>query len=480
AVGTPSTGSGNLYCQWELSPGSGNALCIVFPTTMIVLPPLAKPRTYMLREPIKVVTLTNLKGNNQGRNQFFQGASHGQNPPPAYQAPAYQALGYQAPVHQPPIPRPQVVTTTEFTNYMKANDAILKNMQTNMTSLTNSNLELKNMFGPMIPTTSSSPPKVVERETEVTKDTMPPTNNRSTKDVQPPVVQVETPIPNFEPVVAPIIKPVVAPVNASKPNQKPDSNFLLEEFDAFLALEDDPTLPKVDNSYYDTEGDILLLEAILNDDPSLPLPTQGKYFPQIQKELKIYEAKNDKSSVNEPFEVELKDLLISNTPWVSPVHCVPKKGGFTVVENEENELIPTRLVTEWRVCIDYRKLNEATRKDHFPLLFMDQMLERLTRNEYYCFLDGFSGYFQIPINLKDQEKTTFMFPYGMFAYHRMPFGLCNAPGTFQRCMMAIFHDMIEKTMEVFMDDFLVLGILLELVSPIWIRCLSGVKTPIFV
>nr|GEZ60937.1 reverse transcriptase domain-containing protein [Tanacetum cinerariifolium] len=82
----------------------------------------------------------------------------------------------------------------------------------------------------------------------------------------------------------------------------------------------------------------------------------------------------------------------STSPWVSPVHCVPKKGGFTVVANEENELIPTRLVTGWRVCIDYRKLNEATRKDHFPLPFMDQMLKRLAGNEYYCFLDGFPAY----------------------------------------------------------------------------------------
>ncbi|GJS93181.1 reverse transcriptase domain-containing protein [Tanacetum coccineum] len=87
---------------------------------------------------------------------------------------------------------------------------------------------------------------------------------------------------------------------------------------------------------------------------------------------------------------------------------------------------------------------------------MDQMLERLAENEYYCFLDGFSGYFQIPIDPLDQEKTTFTCPYGTFAYRRMPFGLCNAPGTFQRCMVA-FHDMIEKTMEVFMDDFSVFG-----------------------
>nr|GFB50240.1 reverse transcriptase domain-containing protein [Tanacetum cinerariifolium] len=139
------------------------------------------------------------------------------------------------------------------------------------------------------------------------------------------------------------------------------------------------------------------------------------------------------------------------------MHCVPKKGGMTVVANENNELIPTRLVTGWRVCIDYRKLNDATRKDHFSLPFMDQMLERLAGNKFYCFLDGFSGYFQIPIDPQDQEKTTFTCPYGTFAYRRMPFSLCNAPGTFQRCMIAIFHDMVKKTMEVFMDDFLVFG-----------------------
>nr|GEV97527.1 reverse transcriptase domain-containing protein [Tanacetum cinerariifolium] len=162
-----------------------------------------------------------------------------------------------------------------------------------------------------------------------------------------------------------------------------------------------------------------------------------------------------KSSIEEPSELELKELPSHLDPWVSPIHCVPKKGGMTVVANENNELIPTRLVTGWRVCIDYRKLNDATRKDHFPLPVMDQMLERLAGNEYYCFLDGFSGYCQIPIDPQDQEKTTFTCPYGTFAYRRMPFGLCNAPGTFQRCVIAIFYDMIEKTMEVFMDDFLV-------------------------
>nr|GEZ50850.1 reverse transcriptase domain-containing protein [Tanacetum cinerariifolium] len=279
-------------------------------------------------------------------------------------------------------------------------------------------------------------------------------------------------------------------VSTTSPTLTPfgNSDFLLEEVGAFLALEDDPTLPKVDQSYLDYEGDILFLEAFLNDDPLLTPQNQGNYLPKVQKELKICEAKSDKSSIDEPREVELKDLPphleyaylegdgklpviiakdlsveektalitvlkshkraiawklsnikgidpefythkilmeedfepavkhqrrvnpkihdvikqevlklldagliypISDSPWVSPVHCVPKKGGFTVVENEENELISTRLVTGWRVCIDYRKLNEATRKDHFPLPFMDQMLERLVGNQYYCFLDGF-------------------------------------------------------------------------------------------
>ncbi|XP_062006666.1 uncharacterized protein LOC133723817 [Rosa rugosa] len=144
---------------------------------------------------------------------------------------------------------------------------------------------------------------------------------------------------------------------------------------------------------------------------------------------------------------------ISDSQWVSPVQVVPKRSGITVVKNEDNELIPTRVQTGWRVCIDYRKLNTTTRKDHFPLPFIDQMLERLAGHAYYCFLDGYSGYNQIAIHPEDQEKTTFTCPFGTFAYRRMPFGLCNAPATFQRCMMSIFSDMVEKIIEVFMDDF---------------------------
>ncbi|GKB09847.1 reverse transcriptase domain-containing protein [Tanacetum coccineum] len=302
-------------------------------------------------------------------------------------------------------------------------------------------------------------------------------------------------------------------VSTSSPTLTPfgDSDFLLEEVDAFLALEDDPTSLEVDDSYYDLEGDILLLEAFLNDDPSLPPPTQGNYLPEIRKELKVCEAKNDKSSIDEPPEVELKDLppnlkyaflegdnklpiiiakdssveeksalikvlkshkraiawKLSDIKGINQEFCTHKilmeedykpavqhqrrvnPKIHDVIKKEVEKLLDAELIY---LISDSPWLNEATRKDHFPPPFMVQMLERLEGNEYYCFLDGFSGYFQILIDPHDQEKTTFTCPYGTFAYRRIPFGLCNAPGTFQRYMMAIFHDMIEKTMEVFMDD----------------------------
>ncbi|KAL1553746.1 hypothetical protein AAHA92_14379 [Salvia divinorum] len=111
---------------------------------------------------------------------------------------------------------------------------------------------------------------------------------------------------------------------------------------------------------------------------------------------------------------------IPDSIWVSPVHMVPKKSGIQVVTNAKNELVPTRLVTGWRMCIDYRKQNAATKKDHFPLSFIDQMLERLAGKQYFSFLDGYSGYFQIYVDLEDQEKTTFTCPFGTYAYRRMP------------------------------------------------------------
>ena len=148
---------------------------------------------------------------------------------------------------------------------------------------------------------------------------------------------------------------------------------------------------------------------------------------------------------------------ISDSTWVSPTQVVPKKSGVKTVKNEKGEELSTRLTTSWRVCIDYRRLNEVTRKDHFPLPFIDQLLERVFGHPFYCFLDGYSGYFQIEIALEDQEKTTFTCPFGTYAYRRMPFGLCNAPATFQRCMLSMFSDMVERIMEVYMDDITVYG-----------------------
>nr|GFA89960.1 reverse transcriptase domain-containing protein [Tanacetum cinerariifolium] len=242
---------------------------------------------------------------------------------------------------------------------------------------------------------------------------------------------------------------------------------------ACLTPSDDPivsTTPPTLTPFGDS--DFLLFEeanaflAILNSDPAPSLINHEQSVPSFTNELKACEVKTIKSSVDEPLEVELKDLpphleyAFLEGDNKLPVIIAKELGeeeNAALIKNEENELIPTRLVTGWRICIDYRKLNEATRKDHFPLPFIDQMLERLAGNEYYCFLDGFSGYFQIPIDPRDQEKTTFTCPYGTFAYRRMPFGLYNAPGTFQRCMLAIFHDMVEKKMEVFIDDFSVFG-----------------------
>ncbi|GJT08036.1 reverse transcriptase domain-containing protein [Tanacetum coccineum] len=255
------------------------------------------------------------------------------------------------------------------------------------------------------------------------------------------VIASGNPTPRYDPIVS-NSSPTLTPFG--------DSDFLLlEEADAFLALADDPTSPEVDESYYDPEGDILILEALLNSDPSPP-PNQGNYLPENRKELKICEAKTAKSSIDEPPEVELKDLPphleyaflednnklpviiakdlsvdektalikvlksrkraiawklsdikginpefcshkilmeedykpavqhqrrvnpkihdvikkeveklidarliypISDSPWVCPVYYVPKKGGMTVVTNDENELDKLDLVTGWRVCI---------------------------------------------------------------------------------------------------------------------------------
>ncbi|GJU21158.1 reverse transcriptase domain-containing protein [Tanacetum coccineum] len=622
---------------------------------------------------------------NQNRgNNFNQNRGNNFSQGPIYQPQVNQPPAYQAPVYQAPAPQTQSVSKTDFDSYVKANDAVMRNvqnqgqnLQAQLNNLATSNQRLESMLGnfikmntastsgsgtlpgntitnpkedlkgittrsgvayqgPAIPSTSSSPPKVMNRDTEVTKDTMLPTNNGSTEDVQPPVIQVQSQNPTSEPVVDPVSAPmpnqrtsipfpsrrnderrrekandqiekfyeifrdlsfeisftdaltlmpkfastlktlignkeklsemartplnencsavilnklprklgdpgrflipcefsgintcnaladlgasinlmpysvwkdlslpeltptcmtleladrsITEPIGIAKdvrlmvgkfqfpadfvvvdfepdprvplilgrsflktsralidvyegeitlrvgkeaitfnldqtsrytanynhmtanridvielaceeysqevlgfsdsvaygnpsPDYDPivsnssptltpfgDSDFLLlEEANAFIAINDEPISREIDATYYD-----------------LLFPED--YSPGIQEELKVVEAKTVKSSIDEPPEVELKDLpphleyaflegndklpvIIAKdlNPWVSPIHCVPKKGGITVVKNDDNDLIPTRLVTGWRVCIDYRKLNEATRKDHIPL-----------------------------------------------------------------------------------------------------------------
>nr|GEV85109.1 DNA-directed DNA polymerase [Tanacetum cinerariifolium] len=310
-------------------------------------------------------------------------------------------------------------------------------------------------------------------------------------------------------------------VKSSSPTLTPfgESDFFLKEIKDFLNDESIPM--GIENSFFDPEGDILYLEKLLNDDPfqlllmdlkqvketkaksSIEKPPElelkelpshleyvfleetdklpviiAKDLKDVEKEALIKVLKSHKwaiswkisdikgielrfytrkilmeedykpavqsqrrvnPKVHDVIKKEVIKLLdarmiysISDSPWLSPIHCVPKKGGMTIVANENNELIPTRLVTGWRVCIDYRKLNDATRKDHFSI-------------------------FSNPDRSPRPREKTFTCPYGTFAYRRMPLGLCNAPSTFQRCTIAIFHDMIEKTIEVFMDDFLTFG-----------------------
>nr|GEV19190.1 reverse transcriptase domain-containing protein [Tanacetum cinerariifolium] len=229
-----------------------------------------------------------------------------------------------------------------------------------------------------------------------------------------------------------ISNPIIA---LSSPSLTPfeGGDFILKEIKACLTSKLIP--PRIDDTDFNLEGDIRLLEELLNNDSSSsPLPP---------KELNMEEIKTVKSSIDEPPELELKEL---------PSHL---KYAFLEGTDKLPVIISKELKDEEKSAL--LKLNDATRKDHFSLPFMDQMLERLAGNEFYCFLDGFSGYFQILIDPQDQEKTTFTCLHGMFAYRRMPFGLCNASGTFQRCMMAIFHDMIKKTMEVFMDDSSIFG-----------------------
>nr|GEY46031.1 reverse transcriptase domain-containing protein [Tanacetum cinerariifolium] len=276
------------------------------------------------------------------------------------------------------------------------------------------------------------------------------------------VVANEVSTPYFEPII----------LNSSQ-NVTPfdESDFLLfEEADAFLAVDDEPISPEFDARYYDLEGDILILEALLNSDPEPPLPNQKDYFPLVYKDLKL---KNDKSSDDEPPEVELKELpshlkyaiFGENNKWpviIAKDLSVNEKSTLIKVLKSRKKAIAWKLTDIRGIDPEFCSHKILLEDDFSPKVQSQRRvnlnIHDVIKKEVKKLLDAgliypISDSPWIPIDPKDQEKTTFTCPYGTFAYKRMSFGLCNAPGTFQRCMMAIFHDMIEQTMEVFMDDF---------------------------
>nr|GEV59353.1 retrovirus-related Pol polyprotein from transposon 17.6 [Tanacetum cinerariifolium] len=463
--------------------------------------------------------------NNQ--NRFIQNQNRGNNfnQGHVYQPLVFQPSAYQAPAYQAPTPQTQGVSNEDFSAYVKANDAVMRNMQTQgqnkqnqLTNLTdlitkfvNSNSASTSSSGTLPSNTISNPrsdlkaistrsgvsydgpqilpptsflPKVVEDEPEATKDTVNPTNNGSTEDVQPPVVQSESSVLPSEPVTSPIFEPVIAlklPEKLGDPGKflipcdfpRMADSLALADLGASINLMPFSMWKRL--SLPDLTPTRMTLELA---DRSIPLPVEvaedvyvktggalidvfkgeltlrvgkeaitfnldqtsrysanysdmkakgidvidmaceeysqevlGNYMPEVRKELKICEAKSDKSLVDEPLEVELKDL---------PPHL---EYAFLEGENKLPVIIAKDLSVEEKTAL------VTVLKSHKRAITW-----KLS-------------------DIEDQEKTTFTCSYERFAYRRMPFGLCNAPGTFQRCMMAIFHDMIKKSMEVFMDDF---------------------------
>nr|GEX31364.1 reverse transcriptase domain-containing protein [Tanacetum cinerariifolium] len=377
--------------------------------------------------------------------------------------------------------------------------------------------------GPTIPTTSSSLPKVEERETEVTKDTVPPTNNGSTKDVQPS--------PNQKPII-----PYPSRLHGQKLRDKTndqkekffkifqDLNFNISFVDALILM---PKFgPTIKSSLTNKDKMYELARTSLNEhcsavrlkklpeklgDPAVKFNLDqtsrysANYNDMTTNRIDVIDmaceeysqevlAKNNKSLIDEPPEVELKDLpphleyafLEGDDKFpvtIAKDLSIQEKATLIKVLKSHKQAIAWKLSDikgidlkfcthkilmedDFEPAVQHQrrinpKIHDVIKKEVLKLLDVGLIYHisdspwRLVGNEYYCFLDGFSGYFQIPLDPKDQEKTTITCPYGTFAYRRMPFGLCNAPGTFQRCMMAIFYDMIEKTLEVFMDDFLI-------------------------
>nr|GEX79007.1 reverse transcriptase domain-containing protein [Tanacetum cinerariifolium] len=424
------------------------------------------------------------------QDNFNQGQLHR---PQVNQPPAYQAS----------VPQTQTVSQTDFESYVKANDAILRNMQSQgqrswtlpSNTVTNLKEELKGITtrsgvayqGLIIPTLS----KVVKQGAEVTKDQVQTLSSQSTAPVQPLVVQSKT--------KTPVSEPVVAPVSALMPNLKPSILYPSRRDNERRRDQANEQIKKFYKIFKDMSFDICLMDALI-------------LMPRFASTLKALIGNKEKFLMNEhcstvilnnlprklgdprkfliPYEfpgmdecLALADLGGNPTPYDDPIVSTTsptltpfgdsdfllfeEADAFLGLEDDPNspkinpfyydpEDLPHHL--EYAFLEGDNKLPVIIAKE-----LGDEEKSALIKsmgqpgNEFYGFLDVFSRYFQIPIDPRDQEKTTYTCPYGTFAYRRMPFGLCNEPGTFQRSMLAIFHDKMEKTMEVFMDDFSVFG-----------------------
>nr|GEW45289.1 reverse transcriptase domain-containing protein [Tanacetum cinerariifolium] len=334
--------------------------------------------------------------------------------------------------------------------------------------------------GPIIPT----PSKVVKQGNNVTKDQVQTLCSQSTAPVQPPVAQFETQTLVFEPIVAPVsalvpnLKPSIPyPSRCDNERCRDQANEQIEKFyeifkdmsfeisftDALILMpkfastlkalirnkeklsemartpmnehssdnptpHDDPIVSTTSTTLTPFgDSDFLLFEeadaflAILNSEPLPPLPNHEQYLPSFKKELKVCDAKTVKSSVDEPPEVELKDLPPHlEYAFLEGDNKLPVIISKELGDEEKSALIKDlkshKRAIAWKLSdIQGINLEFCTHKILMEEDYKPAMLERLTGNEFYCFLDGFFGYFQIPIDPRDQEKTTFTCPYETLA-----------------------------------------------------------------
>nr|GEV31797.1 hypothetical protein [Tanacetum cinerariifolium] len=446
--------------------------------------------------------------NNQ--NRFILNQNRGNN---FNQGPVYQPSVFQPPAYQAPAPQTQGVSKEDFSAYVKANDAVMRNKQTQGQNMQNQLTNLTDLITKFVNSNSAStsssgilPSNTIANlrsdlkaitTRKATKDTVNPTNNGNIEDVQPPVVQSEPPILNSEFVTSPISEHVIAPVSAPKPNPKTSIPYPSRRNDERNREKANNQIEKFYQIFKDMSFEISFADALI-------------LMPKFASTLKALIGNKEKLSLPDLtptcMTLELVDRSISRPVGVAEDVYV-KVGSFhfladfVVVDFDADLRVPLILRRSFlnieRALIDVfeGELTRRVGKEAFTFNldqtsrysgnYSDITAKRINVIDMACeeYSQEVLGDDKLLViiakdlsveektalitvlkshkraiawklsDIKDHEKTTFTCAYGTFAYLRMPFRLCNAPGTFERCMMAIFHDMIEKTMEVFMDDF---------------------------